>query len=397
MNIHELIEARARLWEQMKAALDTAKAEGRADSGEVEASYRAMSADLNTLDARIAEASDLAQRADAAAELAAKYAPKPEQKSAPADDASVLRKMANGELRSFEFGPQARDLTKGTATAGGNVVPTSFYASLQEHLIEMSSIRQSNVQVITTASGENLDVPKTTAYSTAAIISEGGTITESDPAFGKVTLGAWKYGISIQVSSELEQDKGVDLAGFLVRQAARALANGSNGHFVAGDGSSKPNGILTASTAGVTGAAAAAGVFTADNLLELQYSVIAPYRRNGYWMLSDAGLLVARKLKDSDGQYLWTPGLVAGENSTLLGRPVLSDPNMPDPAADAKSVLFGDFSSYMIRDVAGVRVERSADFAFDTDLVTWRFIMRTDGDLVDTTGAVKHFVGGAAA
>ena len=76
---------------------------------------------------------------------------------------------------------------------------------------------------------------------------------------------------------------------------------------------------------------------------------------------------------------------------------MFNDTNVADPAADAKSVCFGDMSKYFIRDVKGVRVERSADFAFQNDLITWRFILRTDGDLIDTTGAVKHFVGGAAA
>jgi len=165
---------------------------------------------------------------------------------------------------------------------------------------------------------------------------------------------------------------------------------------VTGTGTGQPNGIVTASTEGVVGAAAAAGVFTADELIDLYFSVIASYRRNGTWMLSDASMAATRKLKDTTDQYLYAPGLIAGEQSTLFGRPVVVDPNVADPAIDAKSVVFGDLSRYFIRDVRGVRVERSVDFAFQNDLVTWRFLLRTDGDLIDTSGAVKHFVGGAA-
>lgn len=389
--LHKLIETRANVWEQIKAHLDTAEAEGRSDTVEADQTYVRMHTDLSDLDARISAAVELEKRNADADELRAKYAPKPEAPKTQ-DDADVLRRMVAGEVRGFEF----RDLSKLSAGAGANTVPTSFLGQLQAHMIDVSAIRQTNVRVITTDSGEALQVPKTTAHSSAAIIAEAGSITESDPAFGMVTLDAFKYALAIQVSSELEQDTGVDLAGYLAMQAGRALGNASGAHFVTGTGSSQPNGVVTASTLGVTGSASVAGAFTADNLVDLYYSVIASYRRNGYWLLSDAGIKAARKLKDADNQYLWAPGLVAGEPSTLLGRPVVTDPNVAAPALSAKSVVFGDMSAYMIRDVRGVRVERSADYAFGNDLVTWRFILRTDGDLIDTTGAVKHFIGNAA-
>lgn len=391
MNLHELIEARARLWEGTKAALDTAEKEGRANTDEAKAEFDKRNADLSTLDARIAEAVDLEKRNKQADEIRAQYAPKPEAPKAQ-DDNALLRRMIAGEIKGAEF----RDLTKLSAGAGANTVPTSFYGQLQAHMIDVSAIRNTNVRVLTTDSGEALQVPKTTAHSTAALIAEAGSITESDPAFGQVTLDAFKYALAIQVSTELETDTGVDLLGYLAMQAGRALGNASGAHFVTGDGSAKPNGVVTASTLGVTGATSVVGAFTADNLIDLYYAVIAPYRRNGYWLMSDAGVKAARKLKDSDGQYIWVPGLTAGESSTLLGRPVVTDPNVAAPALAAKSVVFGDMSAYMIRDVRGVRVERSADFAFGNDLVTYRFILRTDGDLVDTTGAVKHFIGGAS-
>lgn len=389
--LNKLIEARANAWENVKLHLDTVAGEKREDTGEAEATYQRMSDEIAHLDRRIAAEQESIKANAAADEVRAQYAPKPEA-PAVANDADVLRRMVAGEVRGFEF----RDLSKLSAGAGANTVPTSFLGQLQAHMIDVSAIRQTNVRVITTDSGEALQVPKTTAHSSAAIIAEAGSITESDPAFGMVTLDAFKYALAIQVSSELEQDTGVDLAGYLAMQAGRALGNASGAHFVTGTGSSQPNGVVTASTLGVTGSASVAGAFTADNLVDLYYSVIASYRRNGYWLLSDAGIKAARKLKDADNQYLWAPGLVAGEPSTLLGRPVVTDPNVAAPALSAKSVVFGDMSAYMIRDVRGVRVERSADYAFGNDLVTWRFILRTDGDLIDTTGAVKHFIGNAA-
>lgn len=391
MNLHAMIEARASLWAQIKAHLDTVEAEGRAATGEAEAAYVRMHADLSELDARIAEAVELDKRNAQAADIAARYAVKP---AAPAvvNDDDIIRRMVAGEVRGHEF----RDLSKLSAGAGANTVPTSFLGQLQQHMIDVSAIRQTNVTVIRTAGGEALQVPKTTAHSSAALIAEAGAITESDPAFGMVTLDAFKYALAIQVSSELEQDTAVNLSAYLAMQAGRALGNASGAHFVTGDGSAKPNGVVTASTLGVTGGAGVAGAFTADGLIDLYYSVISAYRKNGTWLMSDAGIKAARKLKDSDGQYLWVPGMVAGEPSTLLGRPVVTDPNVAAPALAAKSVVFGDMSAYMIRDVGGVRVERSAEYAFGNDLVTYRFIIRTDGDLVDTTGAVRHFIGNAA-
>lgn len=398
--IKRLIEERANVWEQAKSHLDTVESEGREFTAEADETWKRYNAELAQLDERIAELRDVEDRNDRAEEMRARFeaatpAPQPEQKQQ-TSDADILRKIGLGELRGSKFEAEARDLTVGTATAGGNTVPTSFRARLLEHMIETSAIRQTRVSVLTTASGEDMQFPKTTAHSTASLIGEGSAISESDPTFGQVTLGAFKYALLIQTSRELLEDTAVDLTGYLARQAGRAIGNASGAHFATGDGSSKPNGIVTASTAGVTGGTGQSGVPTTNELIDLYYSVIAPYRRNGEWEFSDATAAELRKLKDSDGQYIWAPGLVAGEPDTLLGKPVVVNPDIADAALSAKSVVFGDHSAYQIRDVNSVEVARSDDFAFNTDLVTWRFVFRTDGDLLDTTGAVKHYVGGAS-
>lgn len=391
--LKRLLEERANVWEQTKAHLDTVEKEGREFTGEADETYTRFNDRLSELDKRIGEESDLAERNAKADEVRAKYAGQTKAPEAAAakvqTDEDILRSMVRGEVRGVEF----RDLTKLSAGAGANTVATNFYGSLVEHMIENSAIRQTNVTVLTTDGGNALQVPKTTTHPTAGIIAEAGSITESDAVFGQVTLDAYKYAFTTQVSTELEQDTGVNLAEYLARIGGEALGNGSGAHFVTGTGSSQPNGVVTASTLGVTGGTGVTGAFTADNLIDLYYSVIAAYRNRGTWLMGDASLKAARKLKDTTNQYLWVPGLSAGESDTLLGRPVVNDTNVADPALSAKSVVFGDMSRYFIRDVRGVRVERSTDFAFQNDLVTWRFILRTDGDLIDTTGAIKHFVG----
>jgi HK97 family phage major capsid protein len=126
--------------------------------------------------------------------------------------------------------------------------------------------------------------------------------------------------------------------------------------------------------------------------------VIAPYRASASckWIMKDATVGAARKLKDTTGQYIWQPSLQAGAPDMLLGKPVLTDPNVPGVACRRRAVLFGDFSQFFVRFAGGVRFERSDDYAFNTDLVTFRALLRADCSLVDLTGAVKYYAGNAA-
>ena len=298
------------------------------------------------------------------------------------------------------------DLVKGTTTAGGFTVPTTFAARLYEHLVERAALRRTRAEVLTTSSGENIQVPKTTSHGAdGTIVAEGGALPEADPAFGQVTLGAYKYGKLVQVSTELAQDTAIDLLGYVARAAGLALGQGSGAHFVtgtgtAGGGGAQPEGVMTnittgkqlptGNTAGFTTAGTAA-----DSLFDMIHSLVSGYRQRGEWLMNDVTLAAARKIRDTTNQYLWVPGLTAGQPDTLLGYPVITDPNVAVFAASAKVAAFGDFSLYYtIRDVDSVRFERSDDFAFANDLITFRAIIRTDGRVIDTT-AVKALLASA--
>lgn len=401
--IRALKERRATAWEEAKAILDKAAGENRDLSGEEESAYQAINADIDQLDLRVKEYTEAEERSAAASAAFDKLlATKQTGPAQGADSQDELRSFLRGERREYVINPTGkvnyRDLTKGTATAGGNTVPTSFYNQLVAHLIEVSGVMQAGPRVLNTTTGENIEVPTTTAHSTGALVTEGSAISESDPAFAKRTLGAYKYGVLIQVSRELLDDTGVDLEGYLAMEAGRSIGNALGVHLVTGDGSSKPTGVATSASTGVTGATTgASGTFTADELIDLQYSVIAPYRNSAScaWLLRDATMARVRKLKDSQNQYLWQPGLQIGTPDMLLGKPVYTDPNVAAVATSAKSVLFGDFSRYFVRLAGGVRFERSDEFAFNSDLVTFRAVLRGDGLLIDQTGAVKAFVGAA--
>lgn len=397
--IKRLREQRANAWEQAKGILDAAAAESRDLTAEEDAAFAKANADIDAIDQRVKALEEAEQRsADADAAFAALESRTPTRPSPkPADE---LRAFLRGESRSFVAKPtveELRDLTKGSATAGGNTVPTSFYGQLWAHLIETATVAGIST-VLNTDSGENIEVPVTTSHSSGALVTEGAAISESDPAFAKRTLGAYKYGALIQVSRELVDDTGVDLEGYLAMQAGRAVGNALGAHLATGTGSSQPAGVVTGSSLGVTGSASVSGAFSADNLIDVYYSVIEPYRRSPKcgWLMRDATVGAARKLKGSDNNYLWQPGLQVGAPDMLLGKPVYADPNIAAVALSAKSVIFGDFAAYFTRIAGGVRFERSDEYAFNADLVTFRAVVRGDGVLADQTGAVKHFVGNAA-
>jgi len=410
---------RLNLVNEMRELVDKTVEEGRDLDGAETGRFQAMNEEIDRVDLRIKGVLEQEQRAKDAGDAfdgligKPKTGPENEQRDGQSSTEVALRKFFAGESgRTFDMSAPGRvdyrTLSKLSAAAGLNTVPTSFYNRLIAHLIEVSGVMQTDPTVLNTSSGESLQIPKTTAHSSAAIVAEAGTIGTSEPTFGQITLGSFKYGDLMQVSRELITDTGVDLEGYLAMQVGRALGNAFGTHLVTGTGTTQPRGILTDATLGVTGSTTAAlaaltpplpaGSFTADNLIDLQYSVISPYRSSNscYWLMRDATLAAARKLKDTTGQYLWQPSLQLGAPDMLLGKPVRTDPFMPAVALSAKSVAFGDFSQYFVRMVGGLRFERSDDFAFSTDLVTYRCLLRADAALVDLTGAVKYFQGNAA-
>ena len=402
--LDSLLEKRANVWNSAKEILDRAEAEKRELTAEEQSGYDTAMSDMGDLAARADKLKEDAEASRRAEEALRSLASQPQER-AHTDESETekeVRKFLNGEVRSIELKPSAaekRDLTKGTTTAGGHTVPTSFYGQLLSHLRDNAALIQAGATVITTDSGESLEIPVTTSHGAGALVAEAGALAESDPAFAKRTLGAYKYGQLIQVSRELVDDTGVDLLGYLAKEAGINIGNAFGTHLVTGDGSSKPTGIMTTAAAGVTGAAAAAGVPTFDNLIDLFYSVIAPYRASSAaaWLLRDASAGYIRKMKDGDNNYIWQPSVIAGQPDLLLSKPGYTDPNVAAIAADAESILFGDISRYFVRLVNGIRFERSDEYAFNTDLVTFRAVLRGDGLLVDQTGAVKTFTGGAAA
>ena len=397
-----LMQQRRNLEEQARAITDLATQENRDLTGEEEATHRRLCDDMAALRARSDQLVQFEADRQAADEALRNLGHRGGDEDRGGEITAQFRQLYERRVGHLDFAPpmgveQVRALSKGTATAGGNTVPTDFISRLYEHLIETATLLRGGATTWNTADGQNMEVPVTTSHGTAALVAESGTIPQSDPAFGKRTLGAYKYGHLILVPQELLTDTGVDLDGYLARMAGRAVGNALGAHLITGTGTAQPAGLINSTTLGVTGGTGVAGVPTFDNLIDLAYSVIAPYRNSpdAAWLIKDTTAGARRKLKDSSGRYLWEPALTPGAPDRILGYPVLTDPNMPATGVNNKSVAFGDLSSYWVRLVNNVRFERSDDFKFDTDQVAFRCLIRGDGLLLDQSGAIKHYVGAA--
>jgi HK97 family phage major capsid protein len=300
--------------------------------------------------------------------------------------------------RSGRVRVHTRDLLTTTAT---QALGTDVYSTIVQHLVETSALMRAGATVVTTETGENLVVPRSTGFVTSAITAEGAQITESDPALSTVTLSAYKYSNYFEVSQELANDTPTNLMSFLARQAALSLGLGTAGYgddLINGTGSGQPRGLLLDAGTGVTGPAGTAGGLGtqgtanqgSDALWNLIGSVAEPYAdaASASFLMRNAVDVGIRKLRDTTGQ----PVNGLADRRSLLGYPVYHDPFMPAAANGAEYIAFGAMDRYFIRIVNGIRFERSDEFRFQHDLIAFRCILRLDGALIDTN-AVKSFVG----
>jgi HK97 family phage major capsid protein len=397
------MEARQRAWNEARELLDTASAEDRDLTAEEREKYDRINTDL---DQRAALIRDVQAAEAREAEIAASMrgledvARPVESREAPAStDSDILREIITGDRRGYTFGIESRDLLK---TSSNSPVPTTFSSQVidQARLVG-PMLDPSVVTVLTTASGEDLVLPSLASWSTAIIEAEAAAIDESDPGFGRTTLKAYKYSFLVQLSSEFMNDSNIDVMGFVSQQAGNEFGVRINNALTVGTGTVEPNGIVTQASAGVTGGTATStagtGHFTADNLIDLVYSLDGAARRlPGFGIMANGSSIAAmRKLKTSGGDYVFVPTIQPDTPDTILGYPLIENPAMASVGSGARSVIAGHFPSYYVRSVGGLQVARSDDFAFANDLVTLRFTWRVDGALPQTSH-VKRFTGGTA-
>lgn len=358
--INELRTQRAKLWEQAKNFLDSHRKNGIL-SAEDTATYEKMEKDIVDLGHEI----ERQQRADAFeremnAPVSTPIIGKPETAKADtkvgraADDYkdSFWKQMRN------KAGIEARNvLSVGSDSEGGFLVPDTYETTLVQSLNDEMVIRRL-AHVFTTSSGSH-KIPVVATQGTASWVEESGEIPEGNDTFGQKFLDAHKLTALIKVSEELLNDSAFDLEGYFRSEFARRISNAEEVAFISGNGQGKPTGLFSdteGADVGITTASATA--ITADEIMNLYYSLRAPYRKNAVWLMNDATVNAIRLLKDKNGQYLWQPALKDGTYDTLLGRPVHTSTAVPTIAGGNKVMAFGDLSYYWIGDREGITFRR---------------------------------------
>lgn len=301
------------------------------------------------------------------------------------------------ELRRQGYGAdEARALAWDTGSIASGVPTTTASVLYETMTAGIAGFRLPTTR-IQTAAGEQMKLPRVNAHAIATQVSgQGTTLAGTDPTFLSLTLDAYKYGELVKVANEVLTDVSFDIAGFVVRNIGRALAQKIDTDLVTGTGSGQPQGMMT----GITGAGTiATGGSLIDpsyeKLVDLVYSVNDSYRSSGNaaWLMRDLTAGVIRKLRDGAGgtvgAVLWDPSLTAGiqngQPDRLLGFPVYTDPNVASLASNAVVLAFGDWNGYYLRTVGSVALERDSSVGFSTDETFFRGKWRVDGDYQDTT------------
>jgi HK97 family phage major capsid protein len=420
MSLTALQEQRGRLVTQAREALNeiqTNTDESRA--AELETRHDAIMADFDKIEANIAREqrmADIEARASEA-EARARAEKRPdmsgEGRGQEAGDAVSYRdafiELARNGFDVQALTPESRQAIKagvttiegraqtaGNTTAGGFTVPTDLARVIDKTMKMWGPMYDEAIcTVINTSSGNPLDFPKTDDTAVAvAQHTEAGAMTDDggvDAAFTKMTLGAFAYDTEwVQISMELLQDSAVDIEQFIGELLGERLARRVNSELTVGDGTGDPLGIVAASTLGKTAASTTA--ITADELIDLMHSVDPAYRASpkARWMFNDTTLASIRKLKQGDGQYLWTMGDIReGVPGRLLGAPYSINQAVVTAATGTKPVVFGDFGKYYVRKVGAPTVGVRREYYWPN--IGLAGVIRLDGDLIQT-GAVKHLI-----
>lgn len=368
-------EARANLVMQIRDTIESAETEGRGlDASELEKIDR-IEADIQRSDEMIEVARRNEERRLEAEKAASSFVPVVDGRSE--DSAEIFRAMARGEVREHTFNFEKR----ATLVPGTNTVPVDFLDQVYG-IARLVGPMLDVADVITRTSGNDLRIPTYTAYSTASEVAAGSAISESEPTFSSLLLQPAKQAFIVKLANELISDAGFNIEGTIAEQAGNAIGFRVNALTTTGT-----NGIVTSAGSGVL---AGTTSLTADNLIDLAYSVDGAARRlpGVAFMANTSTLGVIRKLKDDDNRYIYNP--VVGGPDTILGFPVLENPAMANVGTGAKSVVFGHMPSYKIA-TTGLEVATSADAYFANDVTAYRFVYRVAGGLTHASH-VKYLV-----
>ena len=379
-------EKRANLWDAAKKYRDAHIGEDGTMSAEDAATYDRMVEDVDRMKTEV-ERLERQQAIDAelnqpiAKPLTGKpLQPGMDEKTGRATDSyrnAFWKAMRNKTVRPEVYNA----LEVGTDSEGGYLVPDEYEHTLIEALEEKNIFRRL-AHVIHTSSGER-KIPVSVSKGTAAWIDEEAAYPESDDSFGQVSISAYKLATMIKISEELLNDSVFNMPAYISKEFARRIGAAEEEAFFTGNGTGKPLGILAATGGAQTGLTAASSTtVTFDEIIDLYYSLRAPYRQDAVFIMNDATIKALRKLKNGSGDYIWQPSVTLGAPDRVLNRPVYTSQYMPMLAAGAKTILFGDLSYYWVADREGRQFKRLNELYAATGQVGFLASERVDGKLI---------------
>ncbi len=387
--VNELLEDRGRAVEQMQA-LSAANPEGF--SAETQEKYDRLNADQEKLKAT---ADRLHNEEKIAADIAANHAPSIGGAAPAAHVKSVNSPEYSNALDSYiRKGKAGMDydlrnaLEVGDAGEGGVLTHDSFDMNFREIRDDYNAIRP-YADVITTSGDHKIRVESSIA--TAAWTDEEAAYSTNDPAFTSVTLNAHKLGNIVKVTEELLQDSDFDIQGYLARMFGRSFGLAEEEAFITGVGTTDPAGIITGASSVTRTESPLGATVSAQTLLDLFYGLGRVYRGNATWMFNDATVADIRGIVDSNDNFIWQPGLQAGQPDRVLGRPFITSAYMPEAgeSPEASPVVFGDLKNYTIADRTGFSIQRLDELYAANGYVGFRGWSRVDASVIQSAGIKK--------
>lgn len=386
---------------EARSILDAAEAAGRATNAEEDerfdrlmesaAAHKARADKLHKMDAEASELGDLIRSRIG------------EQIITPESDTtglmdhvrSALSGLKKGQT-SGEFREVALDLPVDQAQfarvitdfgMGGHLYVSDFATNVAVYQRTMSPWF-TQASIINATNGRPLILPNLSADPTAYTPGEGTAITPADATTGTATATPVSYKTLGYVSAEAEEDEVVGLMGLIARSAGRSIGLAAGAAFTTSVLAAAANG---GTAAGIGGTGTAAGTFIgADDLFTLKYGRAAPYRMVGSFVAANSLIQKMKKWKDASGQYLLQPAIGAGSPDSFDGNPVYEDPGLAAVASASQSVLFGDLSAVVVKQMP-IRVAVSTEFAFNLDNVAIKTVLRAGAALPDAA-AIAYLV-----
>ena len=392
--IQREVDARARLEAEARSVLDLASEEKRDLSAEENEQFDKIVAESDRRKARIASLTKMADAAEVSREVrhlvegAASLETtegSPDERLAEAIRSLFDLKVNGGAIAGetqFEFkAGRAPFESRALVSSPSVFFPVDFSSRVAVYQRTFNPW-VGLATVINGTDGAPIILPRLTTDPTAYTPGEGTAITASDAVITTVTATPTSYKALALVSQEAAQDEVIQLMDLIARQQGRQIGLDFGVVTTAA--------VLSGGTNG--GTAAGTPFFDLDDLITLEYSAAAPYRMNGVWVMSNGAISKSRKFKDSNGQYLWQPAVQLGQPDILMGHAVYEDPALAAPASITKSVVFGDPSAYIVKQLP-LRVAVSSEYLFNTDQVAVKTVYRAGGALPDAL-ALRYLISG---